>query len=558
MVNSKQYKVRNVSEANLPNMDSNWTIGALKAGVSSAVVAVDREREALAHAVTAQLMVTDEQSDAGAFSAHLDRVRAGLWPEDPLDGYGRHSSIGAYLVCRHALEALALEEITLREDPMATEQLREILEDVDDHIWLDGLFEAWTNVSESFVARSEGLSVSELAGLAESALTLSDKHKCLSQLSFSASCASRLLEARKAVRNTQQVLSIIPSSDDDLGAGYVLAMAALAMHLPERALELTEQDPPDFHLGSALQEIARAQAALLAGESGTLADDPALPSIVFEPVALSETAVVAEAAEDMEAEDAYDDEEAILEIVEDVAENPENEAAASSVPLLRPPTWRSTNDLEVIIDEDNLRLWSTARQERQSVYGQLGDVLGLSVPDDGRRLAGIPPDMLTISKMFEQNSEPPDPSLAETERVDVAEFLKSQREDLGCYSVAPLLQIVRVCLRAITTSAEGLIPSSEFLACSGDAHATLARARRLALLANGRLEEASRVLGVMDSQTLDELKFELIAKFRFDGRYEQLPAEFELLSRTRARQVAASMVSDLALALGRTIAGISN
>lgn len=516
----------------------------------------DREITALARAVAAQMLVTDEQARAEDYDTFVEMVQKELSASFQSSQYQRQSSLGAYLLSCFALRDTQFsEDISLRETALDAAQLRDALADVDDGIWLDALYADWEGTPDDFCASPKGLSIGVLAGLCESSLTRVERHSALSQLSFCFADTSRLLEVRKIIRNTQQVLMVIPAVQDNLGIGYILVMTAMALHLPERALELVQQVPPDPELGSVLHELAKAGASLMLGHEIDLAADKELPSLQFE----TENEVSADSSIQAELEDddygADDDEEAILEIVEQVIST-KQAVAVDPLRNSRPPSWSVGDNEPVEVDESSLRMWFEGRAQRQSTFGALSGLLGLRQRRDFRRFRPLPPDMATINELLEYHSEPPDPSTAETERIDVATFMASQRERLGMCSVRPLFPIIRTCLRAIARAPEGGVLTPEVLANSGDAHSYLARARRLGLLSEGRLQEASSILGAMESQSLDEIKLELVSKCRFIGREELPEAGIRFLDRPRARQAAANMVFDLSMNFGKTVAGV--
>ena len=164
--------------------------------------------------------------------------------------------------------------------------------------------------------------------------------------------------------------------------------------------------------------------------------------------------------------------------------------------------------------------------------------------------------MTVIIEAMEYSSSSPDPSTAETERVDIAAFMASEKERLGLSSIRPLYPVVRTCLRVLTQAPEGEIPNSRMMTLSGDAHSYLARARRLGFLVEGAVEKSREVLGALNLQNDLERRVEIIAKQRYSSVNALTPSN-HFLSKEEARKVCAEIVFELCENFGRTVAGTS-
>ena len=516
----------------------------------------DREITALARAIAAREVVRNHSLLAETYEDLVERVRARLVDGDPLENYTRESTEGAYLVGRYVLNHTYVEKgEEFRTEPRTPSELLQALGQSDDMAWAKVIIKQWSVSDDDEAIEQKSLSCATLSGLSELSLTQSEVSSALNQLRVAERSLNQLVELRQTLRDVCAIIDLLPDASEHLGIGYILVMAAMALRQPERALELIQQVPPDADLGSVLHELARCAASLSRGESVALGTDDDLPALQYESAARSKPvdSVVTEESTDEVVDDDYD--EPIMEIIEQVV-IPEEVRATPSLPEVRPPTWPRSNGLEVQIDETTLRLWFEGRATRKSACAVNGSVLGLKPKYERREFLQVPPSMAAIVEAMEYSSSPPDPSTAETERVDIAAFMASEKERLGLSSIRPLYPVVRTCLRAIAKSTEGEVPNSRMMTLSGDAHGYLARARRLGFLVEGAVEESQEVLGALNLQNDLERRVEIVVNQRYSNA-NALTASNHFLSREEARKISASMVFELCENFGRTVAGTS-
>ena|GEM_PF-6225342 len=515
---------------------------------------IDREITALARAIAAREVVRNRSLVADRYEALVEQVRSQLVDSDPLENYTRESTEGAYLVGRYVLDfthEYGGEEF--RKEPRTQSELFEVLGQSDDSAWAKVLMRDWSDSDIDEAISPHSLSCATLSGLSELSLTQSEINSALNQLRVADRSLSQLVTLRRTLCDVCAIIDVLPDADEHLGIGYILVMAAMALRAPERALELIQQVPTDADLGSVLHELARCASQLNQGERVVLGFDEDLPALEYElAIPSDETNPVTPGESSNEfAEDDYD--EPIMEIIEHVVV-PDEVRATPSVPQVRPPTWPRPNGLEVQIDETTLRLWFEGRATRKSACAVNGSILGLKPKYESRDFLQIPPSMTAIIEAMEYSSSPPDPSTAETERVDIAAFMASEKERLGLFSIRPLYPVVRTCLRALTQAPEGEIPNSRMMTLSGDAHGYLARARRLGLLVEGAVEKSQEVLGAINLQNDLERRIDIIAKQRYSS-VNALTTSNHFLSKEEARKVCANIVFELCKNLGRTVAG---
>ena len=84
------------------NRPVRWTLGALVQGDERVVAQAAVEAKELAKALAAQAVARAPDAAAGEYAERLSTLERGIWPEDPLDGYALHSSLGTYLIARLA------------------------------------------------------------------------------------------------------------------------------------------------------------------------------------------------------------------------------------------------------------------------------------------------------------------------------------------------------------------------------------------------------------------------------------------------------------------------
>ena len=512
----------------------------------------DREITALARAIAAREVVRNHLLMAEAYEEIVERVKSQLVEGDPLEHYNRESTEGAYLVGRYVMNhESSIEGDDFLEGPRTRSELLEELSGSHDRAWAQFLLSNWQEPDQEEVIEPRVLSCAVLSGLSELSLTQSEIDEALNQLLVANRSMHQLIALRQALKDVSAIIDLLPDASEHLGIGYILVMAAMSLREPSRALELIQQVPPDADLGSVLHELARCALSLSQGEAVSFAPDEDLPALEYESATRTKTTDSEATSSEAVSDDDFD--EPIMEIVEQVV-IPEEIRATPSVPQVRPPTWPRINGLPVQVDETTLRLWFEGRATRKSACAVNGSILGLKPKYESREFLQIPPSMTAIVEAMEYSSSPPDPSTAETERVDIAAFMASEKERLGLSSIRPLYPVVRTCLRAIAHATEGEVPSSQMMALSGDAHGYLARARRLGFLAAGAVAQSSEVLGALNLQNELERRVEIIANQRYSATSPLTPSN-HFLSKEDARKISASIVFELCENFARTVAG---
>jgi len=518
-----------------------WTVGALAAGDDRVASQAADEAQQLARALAANAVASAPDADVGEYADRLRTLTRSIWPDDPLEGFELHSSVGAYLIAKVAMGWAPPTDTTIRDAALDRDGVEAALvEQGVSATQAVSLLGDWSGPEEGFTPERDGLSAALLAGLAAGALSSGERAHSLNQLAYSPRCLARAAMTASSVEAVRKVIPVLPREDDELGSEYVAAMAALALGRPDRALALVGLSPE----GTAqvtLAELARAQWNLERGEPAQLGGDPAVPQCELESNRPAP-------APQMVAED--DDEEDVVEIVEEVVSGstPPSDPAmmVPRTALPQPPKWEN-----VELDETFVRLWREGRDRRRATFGHLQCILGLEAPlaHGSLPVTPIPPDAGTLRRILDERSEPAEANTAETERIDVTAFIQEQQEKLGLGSCEPVFPAVRAALRAVVAAAEGDAPTEGAVAAAGDLDWVVRRARAVALGSRGDLTGALDAVSTLGASAAPEALWVRGRALRYAGRpaLEAAPSD--------RRRAAARIVEALAVQLGRTVAG---
>jgi hypothetical protein len=520
----------------------------------------------LARALAVQAIVENRGADAAEYGDRLRTLEKIVCPADPLEGYALESSLGAFLVARLAMSWAPPSSTQLRSTALREEALLAALKEAGvEPRAAAAILGDWTGIEPGFAPDPGGLHAAELAGLAEKSLTKLERGRALSQAAYSPRCLARLAQTAKTLGAVRTLLPVLPAEEAEPSPPYLIAIGALALGRPERALEvLADAGSVEPEL-AALAELARAEVQLSGGGLVQLFDDVELPLVMLEaepdppkkkgdegsPERRSwsgETPLPA-----LPGKSGDDDD--VLEVVEeriDTGTAAPMALPAQSAQIARPPAWGRRGWDAVVLDETFLKLWRHVRAGRRAPFAETQSLLGLRSPAAPRWVpsTAVPPDPRTLKAMLEQANLPLDRDLhqAETERVDVGALLREQTERLGFNSPLGLVPVVRAALRAVAASAEGRAPTLEAIAAAGDMDWALTRARALALVVRGESDRALELLAPLGGANTPEGLWAATHAARPKG--EEAAARLG-----DARRTAARLVADLAWQFGRTVAG---
>lgn len=502
------------------------------------------EAHELARALAAHSIAVERDAVIEEFGERVQTIEGTIWPDDPLRGYGLHSSLGAFFLAKVAVGMVPSGNQALRHEPLRREGL---FAGLTEH----GVHEAtalsvigdWQGVSEGFVGDRAGLDPSMIAGLAERTLTKAERDRALSQVAVSARCLDRLAATCNLLEAARAVMPVLPP--ESLGPRFTAAVAAQALGRPDRVVELFGDQAESLGLKT-LTELAGAQWALGRVETALLADD----GLILTPPLEEESS---EDEDDWEKETEHgldtqeEDEDDVLEIVEERVDPsflPQTPVIQSTVPV--PPRW-ADDGTEVELPEEVLKEWTEARRAAQARPGRSGRILGLDVAGRSSVVPPIPvpPDVRLIADLMQQADE----SGELTQRIPIAELLGRGGTKADGSVFDPLFPPIRGAIRAVNAAAEGRGPSQAAVDAAGDLAWAVQRARSLALIVRGELEAAAAAGASMPLEMAPEARWAKDLLLRYEGR-EQVP-----VTPTEARPAAAALIADLASQLSRTIAG---
>lgn len=477
----------------------NWR--GLTAAEPEAVAAASMEAEIFVRALAAYGVVIDADAVPSELDDRQSTLRAKLWGPDPLEGYGLHASLGAYLVTKVAVDLVPTGHLGLRPEHLRPEGVRTALVDQGLSASAAGsVVGDWAGPPPGFQGDPAGLGLSMLSGLAARTLTREERTAALAQVAASPRDLARLAASAGLLAAVRMVLPLLPIPS--LGPAYDLAVVGLSVGRGDRVAKLL--DPPIDVFHAALQEMGAASAALVAGQPWVVESD--------EQVAIP-TALAADLWTD-------DDDDDVLDIVEEG-------------PLVSVCQWR-----DGAVRLDDLDIWQSRLQQWQAA----GGTLGLRIPAPEPTVSGspVPPEAgLVRLAVFPPIGE------ESTDRIELTERRYSWRGD----PLDALAPVVRAAVRIIAAAAEGQAPMPGVLDRAGDLAWLVRRATALASVVTGDLHQAVEVTRHLPPGAAPERRWAQDRLRRF-GDHMPLPAEPE-----ESRPMGAALIGDLAHQVARTITG---
>lgn len=492
----------------------------------SALAQAQSEARDIARVLAAHALAQESDAVMQEFEGRLEMLAQTVWPEDPLAGYGLHSSLGAYVVARVAVEWVPAAKQSLRHEPLRRDGLlRALMAQGVAPTTAEAIVGPWLGVEPGFKGEKKGLATSLIAGLGERTLTSGEREQALSQIAVSPRCLMRVASTCHLLDAVKNLLPVLPP--ESMGAAALAGMTALIIGRPERVREILSAT--DVALSQrTLLELAEAQAELSAGRSVSFEDDelvvhlpaerPMSPAEADDQLAESHTLV----------DGGSDGDEDVLEIVEERFDSEEGFMAPIPDVPPRAPTW----DLIPDIAEDRLRKY---REDCAQILGAVSPrALGLprTTKHPPSLPIAVPPDPRLVLDALDGGLDPRTLSIA----VDGGVF-------------GPLFPPVRSVLRAIVAAAEGRVPSEAAITAAGDLTWAVRRARALGLIVNGDFKAAADAVGGMPEHAAPEGRWAKNLRTRFEGR------EAHQVGADEARPAAAALVYDLVQQLGRTLSG---
>ena len=517
-----------VPSANAVAPEDRWA--ALRRGDDEALRLAELEALEIARALAVESLVSDADSELAELAERRRHLALAAWPENPLEGFRLQSSLGAFVVARVAIAWVPSGQTGLRYTPLSPDGVvRALANQGVDMLTAQSVVGQWAGPPKGFRGSEVGLDAGTLAGLAERSLTGIERDEALAQVSVAPRDLMRLGASLALGRAVRRLLPVLAS--DELGPGFVAALALVATERPDRALELLKNDENTL-LGETVRELALTLTHLKEGEPVELRPDtwaPYLPraegGTVREPAISSEDLLEDEEAalvRRVERTDFNDDED-VVEMIEESVEGESGAGKAwvnTQVPRL-PIWWPKASESS---DRELATLWQKLRDHRTLARAR-GQALGFSAAAGDPRGAPVPPD---------------------PRFVDLSEVEDCQAPRLSGSAAEPFLPAVRALLRVVLASAEGdAVDDAE---ADGLAW-VLARATALRRLARGELDDALVALSEYWSDEAPEQRWIRDRKIRFEGRAP------EPLSPEEARSSAAVLVLDIARSLARTLTG---
>lgn len=533
-----------------PRRSLSWT--RLGKGDTAAESEARGEALELARALALQTVVDARDAVVEELSARQRAIEETIWPASPIAGYGLHSSLGAYLVTRVAVAWAASGPTSLRHEPLDRHGLiAQLGEHAVDKALAMAAIGDFRRVERGFQADPAGLDVSRIAGLAEGSLSRGERIRALSQVAFSSRCLARLASALSVLSATRNVLSVI--GPEAVGADLSLGLAALALGRPDRVGALLGPRP-DALGARTVAEVAEAILRLEQGEAPQLEDDGPIMMPGLE-ASDGTRSSWSEALGQGAPERPPESEDDVLEIVEERIERPaasfstEDDAGGRA----RPARWWTSQEAPTDIDDAQLIEWGRLYEDGVGMVARRQGLLGLRPAVPARTAAALrcPPDERLVRRVLAaQHLEPPGAGpQADESTGPLPHALFEQGMRLTGTAHDALFPPVRGALRAIVRAAEGATPTGDALKHAGDLGWVLRRCRALALAVRGELEAAVEAVRDMPGGASPEAQWAKDRILRFGGR-RPVRATVE-----EARVVAAGLVLDLVMQLGRTIAG---
>ncbi|MEL7369559.1 MAG: hypothetical protein AAFN74_11645, partial [Myxococcota bacterium] len=359
----------------------------LTAAEPAALASASDEVEIYVRVLAAYGVIVDRDAVPSELQDRQKTLRAKLWPDDPLDGFQLHSSLGAYLVTKVAVDLVPTGHLGLRPEYLDPGGLvRAMCEHGASEVTVRSVVGDWPGVPPEFTGDPEGLALSVLAGLAERTLTRQERILGLAQVAASPRDLARLSAAIKLLSAVRAVLPLVPVQS--LGVAYDLAVVGLSVGRADRVAALLSQ-PVDV-LEAVMQELGAATASLEAGQAykASLDDQVAMP---------------ASAAPEWH-------EDTVVAVIK-------------QGPLAAVCRWR-----EATVDGEELATWKTALSRWSATRG----TLGLRLPAASPTLVDrpIPPEAGLIRRSLSQLED-------QTDRVTIEIPLYKWRHRVQCI-ITPL------------------------------------------------------------------------------------------------------------------------
>ena len=468
----------------------------LTAAEPEALAAASNEVEMYVRALAAHGVVVDRDAIPSELEDRQGTIRSKIWPSEPLDGFGLHASLGAYLVTRVAVDLVPTGHLGLRPEHLSSEGLRAAL--IDQGLLssaADAVVGDWGGEPDGFQGDPAGLSLSILAGLAARTLTRDERNQALAQVAASPRDLARLAAATNLLMAVRRVLPLLPIPS--LGAVYDLAVVGLTIGRGDRVAGLIAR--PGDVLEAALHELGAASAALRAGAPY----QPDLDVQVVVPTAMSTDS-----------------------IVEDVSESIE------IGPLAALCRWRDGS-----LRPEDVESWRHEMSRWRATEGTLG--LRMPVPAPRVMAAPLPPAAALVRRSILPHTEDG------TDRIELEAPPYAWRGD-PLDAIAP---VVRGAIRMVAAATEGEPPPPGALTQAGDLSWLVRRAAALAAVVKGDLHDAVEVTKPMPYGSAPERRWAQDRLRRFGDRVAE-PAES-----SEARPKGAALIDDLAQQLARTITG---
>lgn len=496
----------------------------------------------LARALAAQTIVLEHDAVIEELPDRIRAITETVWPATPLQGYQLHSSLGAYAVAKVAWGWAPSGHVGLRHEPLDREGLLEdLLEHGVDRERATAVLGEWQRIEPGFVPDPAGLDVSRVAGLAECALTREERKRALSQVAYSARCLARLASTINVLSVLRAVLPVL--SPEQLGPKVLTGLFAIALHRPDRALELIG-DRHETLAVHTLAELALALVSLSRGQKPLLGEE----GMLLVPDSEDQTDDVP-AKESAGQEDRDNEGDDVLEIVEERLDHrlkpapPPAPFGSGSLP--RTPSWAAPGISESrSISDDELEEWNKKARATRGALSKRSTLLGLRLPLAGATVLPIalPPDQRMV-----QLAAPQDGASDVTERVPAFVLLSLEAYPRSGSPMDAVFPPVRGALRAILKALDGHGPSEEAIKNAGDLRWVMLRARALARIVEGDLESAINALSGLPLGAAPESTW---ANDRLRRYRRSVRARSE-----EARALASGLITDLGHQLGRTIAG---
>ena len=473
----------------------------LTAAEPEALAAASAEVELYVRALAAYGVIVDRDSVPSELEDRQTTIRTKLWPSDPLEGYGLHASLGAFLVTKVAVDLVPTGHLGLRPEHLSPQGVQQAL--IDHGVTPEvaaSLVGDWPGEPEGFTGESSGLSLSELAGLAARTLTREERRTALAQVAASPRDLARLAATAGLLNAVRTVLPLLPIPS--LGGAYDLAVVGLAVGRGDRVATLL--NPPEDVFHAALVELGTAGANLAAGEPYTVPLD---------------VQVSAPAAFGADLWDENEDEEDVT-IVE-------------AGPVIAPCLWR-----EGTAELSDLETWQQEMKQWSATRG----TLGLRIPASAPTVATvpIPPEAGLVRRAINPLYDSAGPDRHELEAP-----LYAWRSD----PLDALAPVVRAAVRMVAQAAEGQSPLPGTLERAGDLRWLVRRASALAAVVRGDLEGALEATHAMPPGAAPERRWAQDRARRFVNRTAD-PVE-----PNEARPMGAALIGDLAHLMARTITG---